>query len=233
MLLRGNLGFDTAATAGVDNGDIILSAGYDVFGRDVTTGAVDDTAVMESIALSGASSLSSSVFAGATGGFTANSNGGAIDFDDGLTVEAARSIELHARNGHDISITGDASLLSRGSIATSLDVAGGAIDLIARAGSAVNVTGDLSADASPLQLSGDATGGDIDLLGNGGTISIGGDVSLLAQANLRLGTGAVGDGFGGTARLYALNNGSIDVAGSLEIDTTAFGNDFALSLIHI
>ena len=230
MLLRGNLGFDTAATAGVDNGDIILSAGYDVFGRDVTTGAVDDAAIAESIALSGASSLTSSVFAGATGGFSANSNGGAIDFADGLTVEAARSILFFARNGHDISITGDTSLLSRGTIATSLDVVGGAIDLIARVGSAVNVTGDLSADVSPFQLSGDATGGDIDLLGNGGTISIGGDVSLLAQANLRLGTGAVGDGFGGNARLYALNNGAIDVGGSLDIDTDAFGNDFAGSM---
>lgn len=230
MLLRGNLGFDTAATAGVDNGDIILSAGYDVFGRDVTTGAVEDTAVTESIALSGASSLTSSVFAGATGGFSADSNGGAIDFDDGLTVEAARSIELNARNGHDISITGDASLLSRGTIAASGDVVGGTIELLANEGTGLSVTGGLSANATPFQLSGDATGGDIDLSANGGTISIGGDVSLIAEASPQAVSGAVGDGFGGTARLFALNNGSIDVGGSLDIDTDAFGNGLAGSM---
>ncbi|MFM7376902.1 MAG: hypothetical protein ACKO1O_02025, partial [Erythrobacter sp.] len=42
MLFRGNLGFDPAQSAGVINGEIILAANYDVFGRNVNGGSISN-----------------------------------------------------------------------------------------------------------------------------------------------------------------------------------------------
>ncbi|UYH54155.1 hypothetical protein N6L26_08780 [Qipengyuania sp. SS22] len=224
MLLRGNLGFDTAVSAGVDNGDIILSAGYDVFGRDVETGGVDDGAVAESISVTGAANLTSSVFAGATGNFSVTSNAGAIDFEDGLTVEAARAISLTATNGNDLTITGDADLLARGTIATSGDVIGGTIDLIARQDATLKIAGALTADATPVQDNGAATGGEIELSANGGSLSIDGDVILRARALDQTTSGGLGNGNGGSAILAAQNAGVIELGATLSVDTSAFGN---------
>ncbi|MEX0341038.1 MAG: beta strand repeat-containing protein, partial [Erythrobacter sp.] len=227
MLLRGNLGFDTAATAGVDNGDIILSAGYDVFGRSVPTGPVDSGAVLESITILGPTMLTSSVLAGATGHFDANSNDGAIDFADDLTVRAARSISLAARNGNDLAVAGDSSFEAEGTIAASGDVTGGDISLTARGAGSLSFFGNLSAFATPTQRDGSSTGGTIGLVADNGTLAVDGEVMLFAQANNFFPTGTLGDGSGGTISLLSRNGGLIDLGSSLHMDTNAFGNGFA------
>ena len=227
MLLRGNLGFDAAASASIDNGDIILSAGYDVFGRNVFTGPVDEAAAEESITVQGGTQFGSSVLAAATGRFTASTAIGQIGFADDLTVRAARAITLSARSGNDLSIGGDVRLEARGTIAASGDVTGGTIDLVARDGSTLSVAGALSAFATPIQDGGAATGGDIDLVARGGTIDIGGDVSLEAQANTHRPSGPLGDSFGGFTRIYATDGGTVSLGGSLSMVTYAFGNGLA------
>ncbi|MFW2348940.1 beta strand repeat-containing protein [Qipengyuania sp.] len=227
MLLRGNLGFDPAATAGIDNGDIILSAGYDVFGRSVSTGAVDSNALDETILLLGSSNFSSSVFAGATGSFRVNSDDGAIDFADGLIAHAARSIALTAGSGNDLTIAGEVELHSQGTILGTGDVVGGTINLLARNGSTLAIGGGLFADATPTQNNGDTTGGQVYLDANGGTLSIDGDVWLRAEGNDFFGTGTLGDSFGGTTRLLARNAGTISLGSTLRMDTQAFGNGLA------
>lgn len=224
MLLRGNLGFDTAATAGIDNGDIILSAGYDVFGRSVSTGAVNENALEESISVLGSATFSSSVFAGATGSFGVSSNAGAISFADGLIARGARSISLVAENGNDVTITGDVELGSQGTILGTGDVVGGTIDLLARGGAALAVTGGLFADATPTQNNGDTTGGTVKLEANGGTLTIDGDVWLRAEGNDHFTSGTLGNSFGGTTSVLASNAGSISLGGTLRMDTLAFGN---------
>lgn len=224
MLLRGNLGFDTAATAGIDNGDIILSAGYDVFGRSVSTGAVNENALEESISVLGSATFSSSVFAGATGSFGVSSNAGAISFADGLIAHGARSILLVAENGNDVTITGDVELDSQGTILGTGDVVGGTIDLLARGGAALAVTGGLFADATPTQNNGDTTGGKVKLEANGGTLTIDGDVWLRAEGNDHFTSGTLGNSFGGTTSVLANNAGSISLGGTLRMDTLAFGN---------
>ncbi|MEE3155984.1 MAG: hypothetical protein VX309_10715, partial [Pseudomonadota bacterium] len=172
LLLSGNLGFDPAVSATIDNGDIILSAGYDVFGRDVTTGAVDADAVEESISVAGLSDFSASVFAAATGQFTANSGSGAVSFIDGLTVEAARAISLIAENGTNLSIDGATNLLARGTFAASGEATGGTITITAREASNFTFDGDLTANATPFQSGGAAHGGRIDVTAEGATMTL-------------------------------------------------------------
>ncbi|WP_157075158.1 hypothetical protein [Erythrobacter sp. AP23] len=227
MLLRGNLGFDAATTAGIDNGDIILSAGYDVFGRNVFTGPVASAATAESISILGGSNLSSSVFAGATGGFNADTGAGTIGFADDLTIRAARSISLTARNGNDLTVAGNSSFQAKGTIAPSGDVTGGEITLTGRDAATLAFAGNLSAFATPDQRDGTSTGGTIALIADGGTVSVGGDVDLFAQANNHFPSGTLGDGFGGTTRLLAQNDGLIDLRGGLQMNTNAFGNGLA------
>ncbi|OAN82095.1 hypothetical protein A8B77_12970, partial [Erythrobacter sp. EhN03] len=220
LLLSGNLGFDPAVSATIDNGDIILSAGYDVFGRDVTTGAVDADAVEESISVAGLSDFSASVFAAATGQFTANSGSGAVSFIDGLTVEAARAISLIAENGTNLSIDGATNLLARGTFAASGEATGGTITITAREGSNFTFDGDLTANATPFQSGGAANGGRIDVTADGATMTLVGDVVLRAQANDNL-AAASGDNNGGAATLLAQNSGQVQIAGTLLVDTSA------------
>ncbi len=224
MLLRGNLGFDTAATAGIDNGDIILSAGSDVFGRSVSTGAVNSSALEESISILGSANFSSSVLGGATGSFSVNSNAGAVDFADGLIARGARSVSLIAKSGNDVTITGDVDLEAEGTILGTGDVVGGTIDLLARDGAALSISGGLFADATPTQNNGDTTGGKVQLKADGGTLTIDGDVWLRAEGNDHFASGTLGDSFGGTTRLFANNAGTISLGGTLLMDALAFGN---------
>ena len=227
MLLSGNLGFDAAVTAGVENGEIVLSAGYDVFGTNGFTHGVDEEALSENIAIVGPTAITSGVNAVATGTFEINSSAGAIDLDGGLSVRAAREAALVARNENSISIAGDVSLASAGTIEADGDVVGGVVRLVARDASTLSIGGELSAEATPSQDQGTATGGQVDLMADGGTIEIAGDVRLSAQANRHFPTGTLGDGFGGVARVFALNEGAVDLGGFLIMDTNAFGNGVA------
>ncbi|QYJ06885.1 beta strand repeat-containing protein [Qipengyuania flava] len=227
MLLSGNLGFDTAVTAGVVNGEIILSAGYDVSGTFVSSSLVDENAVEESISIIGNTNLTSNVTASATGRFSTNSFNGPINFAGDLTVRASREIALIAQSAHDLSVGGIATLNSRGTIAANGDVTGGVVTLSARDGALLSIAGDLLADATPDQRDGAAFGGDISLLADNGTLSIGGFTRLSAQANNHFPSGELGDGLGGNILLRSQNSGAIDIGGYLIADASAFGNGLA------
>ena len=203
MLLGGNLGFDAAASAGIDNGDIILSARSDVFGRNVN--AFADDPIGGSIAIDDAQ-FSSSVVASASQDVSLTTVDGAVSLADGLEVYADRSILIEASNGLDITIDGDTYLQSDGGIVDG-ESTGGTIQLLANDGSTLTLNGGLTAFAQARQEAGTTSrGGVIEVQSFGSTIDIAGPAALYANANLAA-AGANSDAFGGTVTLSAEDGG--------------------------
>ena len=213
LLLRGNLGFEPAAQAGIVNGEIIISANYDVFGRIVNGGSISD---------------------GLLARFSANAQTSNIRADiaieDIVSTSSLLAISSHATamRAFDINSSVAGNLLLVGRESASLDVT-----------AALSVTGDVlvSADAYGL-VSGDlASPSDADALAGsalisateGGTLSIGGDVSVRANAfaGLDLQTFNAGRSIAGSARFLADTTGTITVTGRTRISADAFGTDFS------
>ena len=167
--------------------------------------------------------LSGNAFAtvDAPGGSTAQAGGIAVDIGLGSSLSFA-NFSGYAEAGIDLAFFADVTPTS------TPDSLGGTIDFTA----AGNVTGSsitLLADASQLGAStsaGKATGGTINMtVNNGALVSLddgNGTASLLLDAGA---SGAVGasaaDAFGGSAKL-SLDDGSVDVAGSVNL--SAGGN---------
>ncbi len=218
MLLSGNLGFDPATVATVDNGDVILSAGYSVFGTTIADGGQPPlpTAVSESIAVD-AASFTSSVAAGASDRFEAITTDGAIAFGDGLDVSAYKGIVLQAQNGFDLTVTGDTVLNAEGVRDIDGQVFGGDIAIRALAGSTVQLDGGLIAQAVPVQVFGPAQAGSILVEANGGSITVADDVLLFVTGNTYDAESSYGDQAGGIGQVIASSGGTVDLGGNLSI----------------
>jgi hypothetical protein len=120
MIFRGNLGFDPAASAGIVNGEIILSANYNVNGRLVDGGSIADGVSANFGNNTELSTTRADIF---LEDFTATSSLLAISthrtqvtaFNAGSSVTGnllmvgRESAELTASNGQNFTITGDGS----------------------------------------------------------------------------------------------------------------------------
>jgi hypothetical protein len=207
MLLRGNLGFDPAQSAGIVNGEIIISANYNVFGRTVDGGSVSDginatfagnselTDVRADIFLEDFAASSSLLAIGThrtqvTARTTASSVAG------NLIMVGRQNSELTASNGQSFTITGDVLVSAQdygvsGSGLQSLEMlnaTGGVAFIDAFGGGSLRINGSalVAADAfagaeGSRGLVGTATAGQALIGSTGGTLVIDGDATVTAR----------------------------------------------------
>ncbi len=252
MLFRGNLGFDPAQSAGVVNGEIILAANYNVFGRNVDGGNISNgvnavfggntelTTVRADIALEDFAA-SSSLLAIGTHRTTAAAVNAASSAAGNLLLVGRELASLTASNNRNLTIAGDVLVSAQDYGVTSsglqsldsINASGGTARLEAFGGGSINVAGqarvlaDAFAGADDLnQIAGTAQGGQARLgaLG-GGTVTIGSDVLVRAAG---FGTNVANIQVGATARggsaeLFARSGGGVTINGSAIVDARAIG----------
>ncbi|KPQ21119.1 MAG: hypothetical protein HLUCCX21_07235, partial [Porphyrobacter sp. HL-46] len=216
MIFRGNLGFEPAQSAGIVNGEIILSANYSVFGRNAGGGSIADGigAVFNSTgSVSSARAdlfledftATSSLLAVGTHRTQAIASGAGSSVEGNLLLVGRESAELIASNGQDFTISGDVLVDARdyGVVSSSL--------------------GDL--------LLANAQGGDAFMEANtNGTVAVGGDALVTADAIGGTyfgpevgGLFQAGSAFAGTARMGA-NAGSLTINGIAAISARGVGS---------
>lgn len=244
MLLSGSIGFDNAVSASVENGQIVLSAGF-----DIVNGQLGDNAkyAESNIYISGGT-FTSDVYARATNDVIAESFDGALSFSGDLNVEAFREARLSAINGA-VDVGGDVNMRAFGELEfgyggqpafgpLGVDVGGGTVEITAENGQTLTIAGDTTLDASGTGeiededgygtfTAGAGSGGIVRVdASDGAAITFEGDLNMLA-----FGAGATdsfvplegGDGDGGTATLFA-GDASIRVQGDLSIDVSGIGS---------
>ncbi len=215
MLLSGNIGFEPALQAGIVNGEIILSANYDVTGRSVNGGSTTQ-GLDASFGLAGAP----------TGAARADIRITNVTATSGLTAVSSHLARLSAIGGNS---TIGGNLLLAGREAAEVRIG---------AGDALAVAGDLlvSADAYgspggsqviglPGGGSADATGGAalIEVLG-GGLLSVDGSVRVSADAYAGADSFALalGSATGGSARIIA-DGAIIEIGGTADLSARGIG----------
>jgi hypothetical protein len=245
MLFSGNLGFDPAQGAGIVNGEIILSANYNVSGR-----AVNGDTISSGIAatFNGDSELSdvradlfiddfiasSSLLAIGTHRVQATSFDVASSVAGNLLLVGRQNAELIAQNGQGFTVTGDALVDSRDygvsdpnpQLLDAINAQGGSALILAGVGSDVTISGStlVTADAlggfDPVNLTaGRAIAGSAVVSAAGGTIGMGGDATITARGLATTTAGAVAgaEARGGLAQLAATQGGSVNVAQKLSL----------------
>ena len=250
MLFSGNLGFDPAQSAGIVNGEIILAANYNVSGRNVDSGAIDQgiDAVFR-----GASATSdvraditlldvnagSSLLAIGTGQTIA---GGNSTVDGNLLLVGRDVAAIDAIGDEIFEVSGDVLVDARdyGVVSSSLqsldaiNATGGTARILSSGGAFVTiggsalVTADAFAGADDFNgIGGSAQGGLADITAAGGAITINGMASVRASgfgSNLDfIRTGAPARG--GSARVTVQDDGTATFAQDLEILATGSGAD--------
>lgn len=237
MFFSGNLGFAPAQSAGVVNGEIILSANHDVFGRFVDGGSISDGITAEFGGFSGSADPRADIL---LDGFAASSSLLAIgthltevrasladsSVDGNLLVVGREQALLTSTGGRNFAISGDvrvsadaygmfgSAMQSFGSI----DAEAGQASLNVFSGSSMTIGGDLRVTAHAVAgvdemtlVAGSALGGFADIRSTGGTLSVQGTAIASASA---IGGGfsnilAGGPSFGGQAEILASEGGSI------------------------
>jgi filamentous hemagglutinin family protein len=242
MLLGGTVGFDGAAIAQVQNGQIILSSGYSThdrnFDQSFLGGAITGTPA--DMRISGGN-FTSSVTAAATGNIEANGGGGTLAFAGNVSLQGLHSASLVAHDGDTITVGGNARISSDDlrTFTTSdpevgIDAIAGNAAIQAQSGGSIQIAGSASvtADAgsaisNSFGTSGSTQGGFASITAPGGTVSIGGAASVSASALGAVSSGPVADGgnsFGGSASLSASDGGSLTVAGALDLRADGTGS---------
>lgn len=251
MIFRGNLGFQPAATAGIVNGEIILSANYEVSGRFVDGGTVDGgigqtfgdrselTNVSGSIFVEDIFS-SSSILAIANDQVQISALNTPSLIDGNLLAIGRGSAGLSAINGQSFDITGDVlvSADNYGVIGSDLnpdefDIFGGQAFIEASNGGVMNIAGDVFVSARAFAgvdtfgpSSGSATGGSASIAANAGSVTIGGNVDVATNAAPAEDIFDFGDGnifTAGISQINATQGGSILVTGDANVAADAEG----------
>lgn len=252
MLLRGSIGFAPAQSAGIVNGEIILAANYDVFGRQVGGGAIGQdvdtvqfrranatTDVRGDITLQDFNA-SSSVLAIGNGRTLATSINANSGVTGNLMLVGRQSAAIDAAGPRSFTVSGDVLVDARdfgvtGSGLQSLDVLnaqGGTAQILARNANAVVIIGGraiVTADAIggaevSSRIAGSARGGTAEIMITGGQVSITGSTSVRASAFGTLsGVNTGAEARGGTARLVASNGGQATLSSNLILLADAFG----------
>jgi len=251
MLLSGNIGFAPAQTAAVVNGEIILAANYNVFGRQVGGGSIGQdigtvrftenplTDVRADITLQDFNA-SSSVLAISNGRTLATSVNANSSVLGNLMLIGKDTAAIDAAGPRSFIVSGDVLVDARdygvvGSGLQSLDVLnanGGTAQILARNPNAVVTIGGravVTAEAFggytfDSGTAGSAQGGTAEIIMNGGQVAITGDTSVRASAfGTNFGGVLVGaQSVGGTARMVASNGGRATLTGNLALLADAF-----------
>ncbi|GAA5054544.1 hypothetical protein GCM10023208_17490 [Erythrobacter westpacificensis] len=247
MLFSGNLGFDVATGATVAGGEIILSANYDVNGREIDGGVTGEGADSffngrsdpgfgpTQIVLDGVTATSD-VTAISQTETSVTTNLGSSSFAGDLVIVGRSQASVQAGTGTTISVGEDlyvsADNFGFADGSQPLPVNGGSASVTAFTDGLVTVGGrtTVTADAyaavdSDGVFVGDASGGFASISAFGGTVQLGGAtvVSASAQAEVQTaGYDIAGTFFGGFADVSMFSGGTIALDGGLNIFATAF-----------
>jgi len=254
LLFSGNLGFEAAASAGIVNGEIIISANYDVFGRTVTGGTVDGGIFQDFIDNSPQNPTqadvfitdffsSSTILAAATNEVQVSAQSGSSFVDGDLIMVGRGFSELTASNGQTFDITGNV-LVSANDFGVvdidvpdpaDLDAIGGISFIDAFGGGTLNITGNARVTARGgagydllANIGGLEQGGFAQIGSTGGFLNIGGDAIVSAEASGFQFVDQIllaGDSIGGTANIFARDGGQVTIDGLATVSAQASGRD--------
>ncbi len=253
MLFSGNLGFQPAAGATVVNGDIILSANYSVFGRNVDgsdnrqgadsffDGRNQVPGVPGEILLFNIDATSN-FLAIASDNVVLDANESASTFASDLSLVGRQQAIIDADNGGFVSVGGDLFVSARnfGLITqsiTGVDAAGGFASVRSGTSALIEVTGETMVAASAIagfdfitNTAGSATGGQAQILAEAGTINLLGNVRMESYARYlpqSLPPSGYGAMQGGQVQFLATGGGSLGTPGTLDIDAEAEAPSFS------
>jgi hypothetical protein len=254
MLFSGNLGFDTASTAGIVNGEIILAANHNVAGRSLAGASTDQGLDARFNAKAGTSSVRADIFVdniAATSSLTAvgthltrlsvtrdtASVAGNLLLAGGSAAEVRVGVGRGLTVGGDLLVASDAFGVSSVNLAlpSDADAAAGAALVEARAGATLQVGGALriSADATAganleSGAAGSAQGGSARLVADGATVVTGKGATISAQAigaPVQFGE-SEGELRGGLAELSAQGLSDVTINGDLLLTAEAYQRSF-------
>jgi filamentous hemagglutinin family protein len=224
MLLGGTVGYD-ASTAGYDNGQIVLSAGWSI--GDTGTGYDPNTEYVVDAGIDiGPGSYLSDLFAIARGDINAIADTGNIDFAGNVsfnTYDAANTgnVALRASNGYDLNVGGNVSML------TSNPANFSQASIYADGGAIVDIGGNVIMVAG----AGEGDGGDASITAggqsSGGTVNIDGTVDINVDGqyfSAATTDSSAGTAYGGDINITAYNDGVI-TTGGLTLNANAYGQD--------
>ncbi|MDB5693194.1 MAG: hypothetical protein JWO81_2257, partial [Alphaproteobacteria bacterium] len=237
-LLQGNVGFDAASSAAIQNGEIILSAGRDVTSADALVPNTNSNAAA-SFRIQGGT-ITSDVIGSATTDFIVDSINADTSFSGNVTLQADARAHVEAPGGRTVTIGGNLLLRSD----QDLSGASGFGNIDAQGGeAAILTTGGIVKIGGSARLSADGRGGF-----NTSTTTAGIGTGGLAEVNVAKGavqitggltataTGTAGDnaspsttaatGTGGQA-LVTATGGSVTIGGATSLNADGTGSRVA------
>ena len=240
-ILQGNVGFDPAINAAVENGVIVLSAGFNVVGGQVDRYGDFSPAPKPgpgaSFEIRGGT-ISSDLFGyAATDMLASGQASGSLAFQQDVSLFAGRRAHLFAGASQIVTVAGNA-VVSAARLDTAnpaeFDLTGGEALIFAAQGGSLTIAGNVLVDASGRGIvdqvnsrAGNGAGGTAGIFADGGTVQIGGATSVFST-----GTGGTidfapdqgGDGTGGTAFVEGRNGGSVQIGGTLSVDASGIAS---------
>jgi hypothetical protein len=240
-ILEGSVGFDAAAIAGVENGAIILSAGYSVAGGepdrfgDFSAPPAPDLGA--SFHIRGGTVRSDLFGAAVTDMLASAVTTGSLDFQQDVSLFGGVRAHLFAGAGETVIVGGNALVSSARNRTINLnpiDLVGGEAQIFAQGGGSVDIFGSATLDVSAqgvvnvvTSMAGSGTGGNARLFADGGSVRVRGATDLLATGAggaLDFAPDRGGFGLGGNARVEGRNGGNVQLDGSLAIDSSGTGS---------
>lgn len=235
-VLQGDVGFDPAVSAAVENGVIVLSAGFNVVGGRVDQygqqSPVPSIGLEANFAIRGGI-MRSDVFGTAATDMTAGAPAtGTLRFLQDVSLFGGTRAHLYAGKGQDVAVDGNALVSATSFLspsANTIDLTGGEALIFAEQGGVLRVAGNGTVDASAQGSFSDAEDAGT---GTGGTARVSADqasVEIVGNLVVRAtGAGAAGavipslgaDGTGGNVTLEAANAGSVRIGGTLAMDAS-------------
>jgi filamentous hemagglutinin family protein len=238
-ILEGNVGFDDAAVVGVENGAIVLSAGYGVAGGEVDRFGDFGPAPLPDLAASfeirGGTVRSDLIGAAVTDMLASAITTGNLAFLGDVSLFADARAHLSAGAGQTVTVAGNA-LLSTAETRdlAHIDMVGGESLIFAQTGGMLDISGNAVVDSSAkgvvdvvANLAGHGTGGTSGATSDGGTVRVRGDLSLLATGEggvIDFAPNRGGTGTGGDALVDAANGGAIGIGGTLTMNASGAGS---------
>lgn len=242
MLLNGNIGYAPAVDVELGNGEVILSAGYNIANGNVSIGehATPVNNVQANITIGATSNLSTSfasnVLARASGNLLASPgasvNGpGFLSFSDNAFLFGDISSVVEASNANEIVSVGHDLLVS------SRRGGQGGNAAVRALGGFIGVGGDLTVDASAMGFSGqdsgisfsnpnggNGRGGNASIVLANGDLRIAGTTQVFARGAGGYGTQSMGTGFGGNASVSLGGTAATAIfADGLEVGAGGYG----------
>jgi filamentous hemagglutinin family protein len=235
MLLSGNVGFDPAVDAAIENGAIVLSAGHDVSGGRIEREPANVGPA--AIRITGGRFTSDVTGQARTEIVAGNTGPGTLTFEQDLRISAFQAATLSADAGFVTRVEGNALVSAANTDPVLFDsvenVVGGNAAIVAGGGGRVEILGSATVDASATggvngagQV-GSGRGGDARVVSDKAIVDIGGSLAVLSAGiggdGLGAGLPIGGDGTGGNAIVSALNGGTLRVGGDTRLDAIGRG----------